>query len=57
MQTTRTIPRIQPARTMPIAPTQHTLAQSILLHLLPGVLIAVVFLSTAPLARQWQEII
>ena len=53
MLTTCTIPPIQPARTIPIAPTQHTLAQSILLHLLPGVLIAVVFLSTAPLARQW----
>jgi membrane protease YdiL (CAAX protease family) len=54
VQTTRTIPPIQPARTISIDPTQHTMAQSILLHLLPGVLIAVVFLSTAPLARQWQ---
>jgi uncharacterized protein len=50
---TRTIPPIQPAGTIPITPTQHTLAQSIVLHLLPGVLIAVVFFSTAALARQW----
>ena len=54
MQTIRTIPPIQPARTIPIDPTQHSLAQSFLLHLLPGVLIAVVFFSTVPLARQWQ---
>ena len=54
MQTIRTIPPIQPARTIPIDPTQHSLAQSLLLHLLPGVLIAVVFFSTVPLARQWQ---
>jgi membrane protease YdiL (CAAX protease family) len=33
---------------------QHTLAQSIVLHLLPGMLIAVVFFCSAPLARQWQ---
>jgi membrane protease YdiL (CAAX protease family) len=42
------------AGALPVVPTQHTLAQSILLHLLPGVLIALVFFSTAPLARQWQ---
>jgi membrane protease YdiL (CAAX protease family) len=54
VQTTRTISSIQPARGVPAAPAQHTLAQSILLHLLPGVLIAVVFFGAAPLARQWQ---
>ena len=54
MQTTRTISSIQPARSVPAAPAQHSLAQSIVLHLLPGILIAVVFFCTAPLARQWQ---
>ena len=54
MQTTHTVPSIQPARAVPIAPEQHSLAQSIVLHLLPGALIAIVFFSSAPLARQWQ---
>src|SRR6476620_618465 len=54
MITTRTISSIQTARSVPAAPAQHSLAQSIVLHLLPGVLIALVFFSTAPLARQWQ---
>jgi membrane protease YdiL (CAAX protease family) len=50
---TRTAPSIQPAGAIPVALEQHTLAQSIVLHLLPGILIAVVFFSSAPLARQW----
>jgi len=54
MITTRTIPPIQPASSVAAAPAQHTLAQSIVLHLLPGILIAVVFFSSAPLAQQWQ---
>jgi membrane protease YdiL (CAAX protease family) len=54
MITTRTIPPIQSARVVSIAPEQHTLTQSILLHLLPGILIAIVFFASAPLARQWQ---
>ena len=53
MITTRTIPPIQPASSVAAAPAQHTLAQSIVLHLLPGILIAVVFFSSAPLAQQW----
>jgi len=54
MITTHTVPPIQTARAVPITPAQHTLVQSIVLHLLPGILIAVVFFSSAPLARQWQ---
>ena len=54
MITTRTVPPIQPARAVPIAPAQHTLVQSIVLHLLPGILIAVVFFCSAPLAQQLQ---
>jgi membrane protease YdiL (CAAX protease family) len=54
MITTRTVPPIQSARSVPVAPEQHSVPQSILLHLLPGILIAVVFFASAPLARQWQ---
>jgi membrane protease YdiL (CAAX protease family) len=43
----------QPARATADTPAQHSLAQSILLHLLPGLLIVIVFVLSAPLAHQW----
>src|ERR687883_204018 len=54
MMTSHAASARQPARALPTIEERHSLAQSIVLHLLPGVLIAVVFFASAPLARQWQ---